>query len=57
MPPEIAINDLTVTRSCVIFLPPVYPLHLSICKNIPLVRTFLYLEKSMYLIFDGLIES
>ena len=27
MPPDIVINDLTVLRSCVIFLPPVYPLH------------------------------
>ena len=28
MPPDIVINDLTVLRSCVIFLPPVYPLHM-----------------------------
>ena len=31
MPPNIVINDLTVLRSCVIFLPPVdlYPLHIQ----------------------------
>ena len=28
MPPDILINDLTVLRSCVIFLPPVYPLQI-----------------------------
>ena len=31
MPPNIVINDLTVLKSCVIFLPPVYPLHMCEC--------------------------
>ena len=30
MPPDILINDLTVLKSCVIFLPPVYPLQIYI---------------------------